>query len=188
MKNYGEFSEFECRKMAIKFEKESAYTEAGAVGSIEETMDSKTVTKKYMGVVAKTRTKGTGAGEAKISMHMNYDMYKKTYGMGLESLEDGVSAYGSSSVHPQFAMVCEVLDEDENIKYKAYPCCIVKDGISRKVENGGEEVAEIELTVAVMPDEYGQGMYEALADSLSSEIKQKWMTEFTPDLVKKKVV
>ena len=186
MKNYGEFSEFECRKIAIKFEKENTYTEAGAVGSVEETMDSKTVTKKYMGVVAKTRTKGTGAGEIKLSMHMNYNMYKKTYGMELASLEDGVFAYGSGSVHPQFAMACEVVDEDENIKYKAYPCCIVKDGLSRKVENGGEEVAEIELTVAVMPDEYGNGMYEALADGLGSEIKQKWMTEFTPDLVKKK--
>lgn len=54
----------------------------------------------------------------------------------------------------------EAVDEDENIKYKAYTKCVVKDGIARKIENGGEEVAEIEMTVAVMPDDEGNGLYD----------------------------
>jgi hypothetical protein len=186
MFNYGEFSEFECRKLAMKFKDDENYQEAGAIGSVEESMNTKTVTKKYMGVEKKTRTKGTGAGELKLSLHMNYERYKKTYGMNLDGLEDGVAAYGSNSVHPEFGIVMETVDEDENVKYKAYPNCVVKDGIARKIENGGEDVAEIEMTVAVMPDETGNGMYEALESKLSQELKGKWMTEFTPDLVKAK--
>lgn len=45
MSGYGEFSEFECRKFAMKFSKDENYVEAGAVGSIEESMNTKTVTK-----------------------------------------------------------------------------------------------------------------------------------------------
>ena len=188
MSGYGEFSEFECRKFAMKFSKDKNYVEAGAVGSIEESRNTKTVTKKYMGIEKKTRTRGTGTGELKLSLHMNYERYKQTYGMNLDGLEDGISAYGSNSVHPEFACTVEAVDEDENIKYKAYTKCVVKDGIARKIENGGEEVAEIEMTVAVMPDDEGNGLYEALKSEVSSEIAQKWMTEFTPDLAKKKVL
>lgn len=188
MSGYGEFSEFECRKFAMKFSKDENYVEAGAVGSIEESMNTKTVTKKYMGIEKKTRTRGTGTGELKLSLHMNYERYKQTYGMNLDGLEDGISAYGSNSVHPEFSCTVEAVDEDENIKYKAYTKCVVKDGIARKIENGGEEVAEIEMTVAVMPDDEGNGLYEALKSEVSSEIAQKWMTEFTPALAKKKVL
>ena len=73
MSGYGEFSEFECRKFAMKFSKDENYVEAGAVGSIEESMNTKTVTKKYMGIEKKTRTRGTGTGELKLSLHMNYE-------------------------------------------------------------------------------------------------------------------
>ena len=52
-----------------------------------------------------------------------------------------------------------------------------------KIENGAEEVAEVELTVSVMPDEYGNGVYEALADELAEEKKTAWMTAFEPAMV-----
>lgn len=186
MSGYGEFSEFECRKFAMKFAEDESYVEAGAVGSAEETMNTKTVTKKYMGIEKKKRTRGTGTGELKISLHMNYERYKKAYGMNLDGLEDGITAYGEDSVHPEFACVIEAADEDGNIKYKAYPKCVIQSGITRKIENGGEEVAEIEMTIDVMPDDDGRGLYEALKSEVSSEIAQKWMTEFTPALAKKK--
>lgn len=35
-----------------------------------------------------------------------------------------------------------------------------------------------------MPDDYGIGMYEMIADEKADrELIEKWMTEFTPDLV-----
>ena len=46
-------------------------------------------------------------------------------------------------------------------------------------------MAEIELTVAVNPDTNGFGKYEALDTLLDVELKGKWMSEFSPELVKK---
>lgn len=185
-KSYGEYSEFTCEELGIKFLEDEKHKTAGAVGSIEETLNTKTVTKKYKGIEAKTRVKGDGTGELKLSLHMNYDTYKKIYGMDLENLIAGVAAYGQNSVHSTFSLTAKVEDEDERIKYKAYPNCICKDGISRKIENGGEEVAEIEMTISIMPDEYGNGMYEALEEGLDETVKTKWMENFTSELMQVK--
>lgn len=76
----------------------------------------------------------------------------------------------------------EVYDEDENKKYKAYPRCIMESGVSRSIENGSEEVKEVDLEISVMPDDYGQGMYEALDSELKEEtVKNNWMSKFDPE-------
>lgn len=181
--DYKEYSEFSLERFGMKFPDDERYEVAGAVGSAEETMNSKTISKKYKGITAKTRTKGDGTGEVKFSMHMNYDMYVKAYGMKIENLIEGVTAYGQNSVHPTFGMVMEIRDEDEREKFKAYPNCIIKEGRAGKIDNGSEEVAEIEMTISIMPDKYGNGVYEALKEKLDEQTANKWMTEFTEDMV-----
>ena len=52
-------SEFEIDKLGIKFEGEDAYSVMECIGSLEEEMAVKTVTKKCRGVVKKKRSKGT---------------------------------------------------------------------------------------------------------------------------------
>lgn len=177
------FSEFELRQMGFKFKSETAYQSADCVGSSEETMNTKIITKKCRGVAVKTVVKGDGTGTLKVTMHMPQGIYEKAYGMTLDSLIDGVKAYGQNSRHEAFSVVQLVEDEDGNVKYKAYPNCIIMTGVARKIENGAEEVAEIELEISVMPDDFGNGMYEALAEGLAEEVASKWMTEFTPELV-----
>lgn len=180
----GVFSEYELQAMGIKFGEDEEYKAANCVGSCEETMDSKVITKKCRGVVRKTVVKGTGTGTLKISMHMAYEIYTEAYGMDLDSLVKGVRAYGQNSRHETFSIVQDVFDEDGKEKLKAYPNCIIQSGISRKIENGAEEVAEIELEISVMPDEYGNGMYEAPVSDLTNEtVKTDWMTKFTPSMV-----
>lgn len=178
------FSDFEVAELGIKFDGKATFETMGCVGSAEESLEVKTVSKKCKGVVAKTRTKGTGTGEVKLSLHMPYDIFTTAYGLEAVGLKEGVRAYGKLSIHKEFCMVQKVTDEDGNVKFKAYPKCMIKDGISRKVENGAEEVAEIEVTISVMPDDNGYGMYEALADDIKDEtIKSTWMTAFTPEFV-----
>ena len=178
------FSEYELREMGIKFKSSEAYISADCVGSCEEELESKVITKKCRGVVVKTTVKGTGSGTLSISMHMPYEIYEQAYGMKLDSLIEGVRAYGQNSRHEAFGIVQHVFDEDGNEKFKAYPNCIIQSGLSRKIENGAEEVAEVELEVSVMPDEHGNGMYEALASALQEEtVKTTWMTAFEPSLV-----
>lgn len=182
----GVFSEYEIREMGIKFKSADAYQTASCVGSCEEEMEAKVVTKKCRGVTQKTTVKGTGAGTLNLSMHMPYEIYKQAYGMELDTLIEGVSAYGRNSVHEAFAITQHVFDEDGVEKFKAYPNCIIMTGAANKTENGAEEVAELELEVSVMPDEYGNGVYEALASELTDEtLKTEWMTAFEPSLAQK---
>lgn len=179
------FSEFELRKMGIKVGSEEQYKSADCVGSCEEEMEARVVTKKCRGVVVKTRVWGTGNGTLNISAHMPLDVYHSMFGMMAEELLDGVYAYGQKSVHPTFSITQEVYDEDGVKKFKAYPNCIMQSGVARSIENGSEEVAEVEMEISVMPDENGYGLYEALESELTDETaKTTWMTAFTPELVR----
>ncbi len=174
-------SEFEDKKIGFKFEGAEAYKAVECIGSMEEDMAVKTVTKKCRGVVTKKRSRGTGEGTVKITVHMPYDIYVEALGMDLPSLKDGVYAYGQNSIHKNFAMVADVEDEDGNEKLKAYPNAAMNTGVVRKIENGAEEVAELELEVGVMRDEYGNGMYETVVEEDDEETVNKWMTAFDPE-------
>ena len=180
----GVYSEYELREMGIKTEGSEAFVAANCVGSCEEELDTKVITKSCRGVVSKKVVKGAGTGKLKISMHMPYDLYTDVYGMNLDTLIKGVKAYGINSKHKEFATTQHVFDEDGIEKFKAYPKCIIETGVVRKIENGAEEVAEIELEVSLMPDEFGNCEYESLADELDDEtVKTKWMTAFEPSMV-----
>ena len=182
------FSEYEIKNSAIKINdtESTEFKKVGCVGSIEEALDCITVTKKCEGVVKKTVTRGAGTGEAKITLHMNYNLYVSIFGMDQSGLKEGVYAYGTGSRHKEFCYVAEVNDEDGNIKYIAYPKCSVKTGPTNKIENGGEEVQEIEVTFSLYQDENGNCKYECPAIELSESdnLKTQWMTAFTPELVK----
>lgn len=179
----GVFSEFEVEEQHIKLAGEDTYSDMNCVGSSEEELEVKSISKKCRGVVAKKRTKGTGNGTLTESLHVPYDIYNKMYDMNQANLKKGVKAYGQSSSHPEFAITQKVVDEDDEIKYKAYPRCVLESGPKRSVENGAEEVPELELTIALQPDEYGNCMYEALESELDEDLKSQWLNSFTPELV-----
>lgn len=180
----GVYSEYELREMGIKTEDSEAFVAANCVGSCEEELDTKVVSKSCRGVVMKKTVKGAGTGKLTISMHMPWALYTDIYGMNLDTLIEGVKAYGINSRHKTFATTQHVFDEDGIEKFKAYPKCIIETGVARKIENGAEEVAEIELEVSLMPDEFGNCVYEALAEELTDEtVKTKWMTAFEPSMV-----
>lgn len=187
MENSAVFSEYELREMGLKTKGSEAYQAANCVGSCEEELDTKVITKSCRGVVSKKIVKGAGTGKLAISMHMPYKLYTDIYGMELDTLIEGVKGYGINSVHKEFSTTQHVFDEEGVEKFKAYPKCVIETGVVRKIENGAEEVAEIELEVSLMPDEFGQCMYEALASDLTDEtVKNTWMTAFTPDMVQVK--
>lgn len=178
------FSEVEVRRLGIKFPDTQKADVNECIGNAEEEMEVKTVTKKCRGVVTKSRTKGTGKGTLKITGHVQQDVFASMYGMEQTGLKEGVIAYGMNSLHPVVCITMEVLDEDDNKKYKAYPQCTIQSALARKIEAGTEEIAEIELEITIMPDEYGNGLYEAVESDLKDEdLKTKWMEEFTSKLV-----
>lgn len=183
----GVFSDYEVDAIGFKFEDETEYQSAECIGSSEEEMEVKVITKSCRGVVAKEKVKPTGRGTVKLTLHMPWDIYTKMFGMNLDSLITGVKGYGRNSVHKNFSMVAHVTDEDGAEKLKAYPNCVSKTGKANKIENGAEEVAQLEIEVSVSPDEYGQGVYESLVTELQDNtVKTMWMTAFTPALVQSK--
>lgn len=179
----GVFSDFEIDRIGVKFVGEEATVAMNCVGSVEEEMTAKAVTKKCRGVVIKNTVRGTGEGTLTISAHVPHEIFKQAFGMELDTLKQGVTAYGSNSRHKEFSLTFHVVDEDGAEKYKAYPKCIFSARPTISTENGAEEVAEVEMTVNVAPDEHGNGMYEALAEGLAEDISSKWMDNFTPALV-----
>lgn len=184
------FSEYEVDRIGVNFPEDTGFDSYSVpcVGSADEEMEVKTTSKKCRGVVAKEVTRPTGAGTLKLSLHCPIELYRRIFNMQSDGLADGVYRYGQDCIHPRFTVTEHVTDEDGNVKYKAYPVVTVKSGIARKVENGADEVAEIELELSIMPDEHNNGLYEALDSDLTDEdIKAKWMDSFTPELVKKAV-
>lgn len=178
------FSEYDVRQMNAIFDDGDVGT-IKCVGSLEEESTVLTVTKNCRGVVSKTRTKGTGSGTLTVTAHIPIAIYRKMLAMSDEKLKSGVYAYGRNSLHPKFVLTADVFDEDDNEKFKAWPVCTMNTGPARTVENGAEEVAEVECEIAFNPDDYGYGSYEAtVADLSDNDAKTKWMTEFDPELVR----
>lgn len=179
----GVYSEFEVREQYIKVGDEQTYTTMSCVGTSEEELEVKVVTKNCRGTKEREKVKGTGAGTLTQTLHVPYAVYNKIYAMSRTNLKEGVYAYGRGSSHPEFSITQKVLDEDDEVKFKAYPRCVMESGPTRPVENGAEEVPELELTIALLPDAYGECMYEALESSLDSTTAAAWLTSFTPELV-----
>lgn len=183
------FSEFEVKESSIKFNKESDVTSntIGCVGTFEEALDTKSITKKCEGVVVKNVTKCAGSGTIKVSLHIRNDIYMRMLGMNDSKLKNGVYGYGKDSIHEPFTYLAKVLDEDGVTKYVAYPNCVLSSGPSSKIENGAEEVSEREVEINLAIDSYGYVKYECLAeelDELDKSLGEQWMKQFNYDLIK----
>lgn len=180
-----EFSKFEARELGLKVTGDEAYTRADCVGKLEDELDVIVVTKKCRGVEQTVRPRGAGTGVTNYSGHFPYALYVKIFDMIREDLKKGVHGYGRNNFHKEFAMVARVFNEDDEEMLLAYPRCIIAVGPNTNIENGAEEVAEIELEIKLMPDVNGYCRYEALVDELEDQtIVNTWMTAFTPELVK----
>ena len=115
------FSNFEITNASIKFADAASgtYTKLGCVGSAEDELEVKVVTKKCEGNVVKSVARGAGSGTLSLSLHMKHSLYVEAFGMDQDDLADGVYAYGKNSRHKEFALVAEVYDEDGNKKLVA---------------------------------------------------------------------
>ena len=174
------FSPYEIDQLAIKVAGESAYTRNDCVGTLTVERETKTVTKSCRGVVKKRKTKPTGNGTLTLKAHMKLNVYRKLHAITNTGLQPGVYAFDNTTPMPEFSLVGRVKDEDDVIMFKAFPRCKIEEINALEIENGAEEVAEVELKAAFMPDDYNKGEYEAIADELtgSALTAENWMTDF----------
>lgn len=179
MSTITQYSEFELKEQAMKVAGANAYSPMNCVGKSEEELDAKIITKNCRGVKAKERVRGTGTGKLTQSLHVPVAVYNAIYDLEQSGLETGVRAYGKPNRHPEVTLVQKVEDEDGVVKYKAYPRAILESGPKRPIENGSEEVAELSLEWALLPDESGYCMYE-LFEGDNQTLETTWMTAWDP--------
>lgn len=180
------FSEYEVKQIGVKVGSAETATVVDCVGSMSEEMEVKTIVKNCRGVPVKTRTRGTGSGTLNLSVHIPWSLYIAMYNMDQDGFVDGVAAYGTESLHPEIVLTALVEDEDGNEMYKAFPKTTLTSGPNPSTTNGEETVAEVQLTLAVSPDENGYGLYQAVVSDLPSEgnVRTNWMIGFTPELIR----
>ena len=109
------FSEYEVRAMYATVGSDTC--EVKCIGSLEESTDVITTSKKCRGVVVTKRTRGTGNGTLKVSLHIPWKLYMTLMGMDSDTLADGVYGYGRNSIHPEFSLTADVFDEDDVEKF-----------------------------------------------------------------------
>ena len=179
------YSYFEADQLAIKVAGDDDYTRDDCIGSIEVERETKTVTKSCRGVVKKRKTKPTGNGTITLKMHVKLALYRKLYAMTNEGLQPGVYAFDNTVAMPEASITARVKDEDDNIMFLGYPRVKVEEINTLSIENGAEEVAEVEMKLSYMPDDYNKGEYQALAVELtgSTVTSDNWMTSFSSSLM-----
>lgn len=177
------YSYFEADQLAIKVAGEDSYTRDDCVGSIEVERETKTVIKKCRGVTKKRKTKPTGNGTLTLKMHVKLNLYRKLHAMTNEGLQPGVYAFNNTKAMPEASVTVRVKDEDDNIMFLGYPRCKVEEINKLSIENGAEEVAELEMKLSYMPDDFNQGEYQALEAELTGDVltPENWMTSFSSE-------
>lgn len=178
------YSPYEVDQLAIKVAGDESFTRDDCVGKLTVERETKTVTKSCRGVVKKRKTKATGNGTVTLSMHVKLALYRKINGMTNSGLQPGVYAFDNTVAMPEVSILARVKDEDDNIMYKAFPRCKVEEINTMEIENGSEEVKEVEMKLSFMPDDYNKGEYEALAEELTGSVlnADNWMTSFSSAL------
>ena len=142
------YSYFECDQLAMKVAGDEAYTRDDCIGSLNVERETKTVTKSCRGVVKKRKTKPTGNGTIELKLHMKLALYRRINAMTNEGLQPGVYAFDNTQSMPELALTARVKDEDDNIMFLGYPRCKVEEINKLEIENGAEEVAEVEMKLS----------------------------------------
>ena len=178
------YSYFECDQLAIKVAGDEDYTRDDCVGSLDVERETKTVTKKCRGVVKKRKTKPTGNGTVTLKMHIKLALYRKINAMTNTGLQPGVYAFDNTESMPELSLTARVKDEDDNVMFLGYPRCKVEEINKLEIENGAEEVAEVEMKLSYMPDDYNKGEYQALEVELTGDVlnADNWMTDFSSEI------
>lgn len=182
------FDEYKVTDAGIKWFENGAYVtpsvKLGCTGKLEIETTLKTVIKKCEGDTVRSVDIPTQL-KCKFTGHMPVENLRKVWGLKTDGLKKGVYAYGTDSRQGRGIMSFKVLDLDEAMAMlRAFPNMQFSGGMTWELENGGEEIAEIEQEFIAMKDDNNKFFYEALQSEVDTDVADKWLTDFTPDLVK----
>ncbi|MDA2567523.1 phage tail protein, partial [Bacillus cereus] len=179
------FDAIEIKNASALFKGESVTEPFGCVGSLNAETEMKTTKKTCGGVTLKQKTKPIQMNVT-ISAHLQLKVLREIFGVTNKNLKEGVFSYGVDSIGKDFTFVAEEVDTFEDVsRYIAFPNCASATGFIKSIASGEEEVAETELEITCLVDEFGRFYYEAFASELKPEDVKMWMTAFDPAKVQK---
>lgn len=160
-------------------------TKFGCMGSINGETEMRDIVKNCEGVEAKKISKPVKMNNT-VNAHIPVQVARDFFGLSNKDLKPGVWAYGSLSKGKKFVFTADVIDEFEDVtKLIAFVNCTNSTGFRIQIENGGDEVAQLELQFTSLRDELKNFYYEALIDELEdATVAKQWHEKFTPELVK----
>lgn len=159
-------------------------TSFGCIGTLEGSSDIATVEKKCEGAVVKT-VKKVNKVDVTLTGHPYTAVLRNVAGMTNEGLKEGVYGYGANIKAKKIVFTAKVEDMEGNIKYIAFPKMDDVSGLTISINNDVTEIEMKNFEFSALKDENGMFYYEALEDEITDEqVKTKWLTAFTPELVK----
>ncbi|MDT1957573.1 phage tail protein [Carnobacterium divergens] len=184
------FDEYRITNGTIKWKgtTTSESTKLGCTGKLSLETELKTVVKTCEGdevLSIDIPTKQTGT----LSLHMPVETARKAFGLNTKGLKKGVFAYGTQSRQGGGCLTFDVYDIFEEMKkLMALPNITFSGGFKWELENGNEEIAEVEIEFQSLKDEGNNFYYEALESEVEDEdVKTKWHENFSYALVKEAV-
>lgn len=178
-----DFEDYKIIEGTIAIDKEVA-TSFGCIGTLEGTSETETVEKKCEGAVVKSIKKVTKIAVT-LTGHPYTAVLRNVAGMTNEGLKEGIYGYGDNVKSKKIVLTAKVQDMDGNIKYIAFPNMDDVKGLNIKIDNDVTEIEMKDFEFAALKDSNNMFYYEALEKDLTdTDVKEKWLTNFTPDLVK----
>ena len=163
-------------------------TSFGCIGTIEGETELTEFTKLCEGVEVKKITKPIKMNNT-VSAHIPIQVARDLFGFSNKDLKAGVYSYGAESKGKNFVFTADVIDEFQDVtKLIAFSNCVSATGFKLSIENGSDELAELEIEFTAMKDSAGNFYYEAITSELDEADKgffiDEWHSSFTPTLVK----
>lgn len=160
-------------------------SELGCTGSLAIEPEIKEVVKMCEGIETATFSKPTKLTGTLVG-HMPVAVLREVYGLSSTDLAVGVYGYGSKSVGGSGVLTFDVTDiTEEVVKHIAFANVSFTGGLTFSLENGGDEIAQVELPFTAHLDKNKQFYYEGFDDEITAEtVKTTWHTEFDETLAK----
>ncbi|WP_078430483.1 phage tail protein [Alkalihalobacterium alkalinitrilicum] len=158
-------------------------TKFGCVGSLGGETTLKEIIKRCEGVEVRKLTKPEKV-DITVSAHIPVAVVRDLFGINSEDLKPGVYKYSQNSRGKEFVFTADVIDEFEDVvKLIAFPKCSSATGFRFTIENGADEVAELEVEITAYPDSKKNLYYEAFVSEVDETVADQWHQTFSYELV-----
>lgn len=183
MKQVEEFDDYKIIEGSIQF-RDGITIPFGCIGTLDGSSNIEEIVKRCEGAIVK-KIKRIVDMTVALTGHAKVSATRKIMGLSNEGLKTGIYAYGTDTFSNPFVFTAKILDMDGKIKYIAFPNLENVKGLSVKVNNDVTEIEMKDFEFSALADENKKFYYEAYEEEIEDEdVKEKWLTSFTADLVK----